>query len=276
MFADVAGGRLIRVEGRNGTGKSTLLKVVAGVCAPSAGRVTGRPRCGYVPERFPGGLPFTARDYLLHLARVHGLRGPAGPRAVDEWLERLGAASFARAPLRTLSKGMTQKVAIAQALLPRPGLLVLDEAWTGLDQAARGTLEAAAAERADDGAAVLFVDHDPARLAGQASERWRLDGGGRVTVLAGDNAAPAPDARAVLVIEADGIEAASLALAGELPGVLAARARPAGRVTLRVAAGRSDEALRALLAWDGVHVAGIHEEAAPPAASRPEETGSGR
>ena len=182
---DVLPGRLIRLEGRNGSGKSTLLRVAAGVSLPSTGRVTGRPHTGYVPERFPGGLPFSGRDYLLHLARVHGLRGPAAARAVDEWLDRLGAASYAGQPLRALSKGMCQKVALAQALLARPGLLVLDEAWTGLDQAARGELDAAVVERLADGGAVMFVDHEQARLAGRISERWRLDDSGRVTVVAG-------------------------------------------------------------------------------------------
>ena len=62
---DVPSGRLIRLEGPNGSGKSTLLRVASGVLLPSAGRVTGRPHTGYVPERFPGGLPFSARDYLL-------------------------------------------------------------------------------------------------------------------------------------------------------------------------------------------------------------------
>jgi len=188
--ADVPAGRLVRVAGRNGSGKSTLLRVVAGVAAPSAGKVTGRPHCGYVPERFPGGLPFTGREYLLHMvrlhgARAHGLRGPAGVRAVDGWLERLGAADYAGQPLRSMSKGMTQKMALAQALVPSPGLLVLDEAWTGLDQAARAELDAAVTERVADGGTVLFVDHDPARLAGREDERWDFDGAGRVTVRAG-------------------------------------------------------------------------------------------
>ena len=163
------------------SGKSTLLRVVAGMSRPSAGQVTGRPHCGYVPERFPGGLPFSGREYLLHLARVHGLRGRAAARAVEEWLDRLGAASYAGQPLRALSKGMCQKMALAQALLARPGLLVLDEAWTGLDQAARGELDAAVAERVADGGAVMFVDHEQARLAGLISERWRLDDSGQVT-----------------------------------------------------------------------------------------------
>src|SRR5271165_3603811 len=183
----VAAGRLIRLEGPNGSGKSTLLRVLAGVTAPSTGRVTGRPRAGYVPERFPGGLAFSAREYLTHMSRIHGLSGPAVPAAVEEWLERLGATEYAGSPLRTLSKGMCQKVAIAQALLASPGLLVLDEAWTGLDQAARGELDAAVRQRLDEGGTVLFVDHDQARLAGRVDERWRL-AGGTVAVAAGDDA----------------------------------------------------------------------------------------
>jgi len=193
VSAAVPAGGLIRLEGRNGSGKSTLLKVIAGVCLPSSGRVRGRPHVGYVPERFPGGLPFSAREYLRHMARVHGLAGTPADRRVDEWLDRLGAAGYAHAPLRSLSKGMCQKVAIAQALLPGSGLLVLDEAWTGLDAAARRTLEAAAAAWAAAGGRVVFVDHDPARLAGRASERWQLDGTGRLTIVAGDHVAPPRD-----------------------------------------------------------------------------------
>jgi ABC-2 type transport system ATP-binding protein len=185
VSADLPAGRLIRVAGRNGSGKSTLLRVVAGVSRPSAGKVSGRPHCGYVPERFPGGLPFSGREYLRHLARVHGLRGETGRRRVEAWLERLGAADYADQSLRSASKGMCQKIAIAQALLPSPGLLVLDEAWTGLDQAARGELDAAVMERVAAGGSAVFVDHDPARLAGREDERWNFDGAGAVTVLAG-------------------------------------------------------------------------------------------
>jgi len=255
---DVLPGRLIRLEGRNGSGKSTLLRVAAGVSLPSAGRVTGRPHTGYVPERFPGGLPFSGRDYLLHLARVHGLRGPAAARAVDEWLDRLGAASYAGQPLRALSKGMCQKVALAQALLARPGLLVLDEAWTGLDQAARGELDAAVADRLADGGAVMFVDHEQARLAGRISERWRLDDSGHVTVLdgfgsGGERSAP----ESVVVIELTGLEPSSAAALGGLPGVLSVDGGG-----LRVSSSASDEVLRQVLGWDGVHVTAVRGERA--------------
>jgi ABC-2 type transport system ATP-binding protein len=224
------------------------------------------------------------------MARIHGLRGDAGRQRVDEWLERLGAADYAARPLRDLSKGMCQKIAIAQALLPRSGLLVLDEAWTGLDQAARATLDDAVLERAADGGLVIFVDHDPARLAGRADERWRFDGAGRVQVASRDTAAEPPTdpaarqsaGTAVVVIELAGVEGDSLARLAELPGVLSsagiagsatatgpgaeAAEMPLadhagggrGRAVLRVAEPRSDEVLRQVLGWDGVHVAGVH------------------
>jgi ABC-2 type transport system ATP-binding protein len=268
VSADVPGGRLIRLEGRNGSGKSTLLKVIAGVCLPSAGRVRGRPHVGYVPERFPGGLPFSARDYLLHMARVHGLPAASAGARVEEWLERLGAVDYAGAPMRSLSKGMCQKVAIAQALVSRPGLLVLDEAWTGLDQAARGALDMAVTERVADGGAVMFVDHDPARLAGQVSERWQLDGSGRVTVsVAG--APPAEGNGTVVVIELDGVESGAggpLALIEGMPGVLSCTA-----TRLRVTATASDQVLRQVLTWDGVHVAAVRAETGTLAAHDEED-----
>ncbi|MFB6842876.1 ATP-binding cassette domain-containing protein [Streptomyces sp. NPDC056361] len=160
---------LVRIVGANGTGKSTLLRLLAGIDAPTEGRITGRPaRTAYVPERFPAALPFTAEDYLVHLARIQGIGRAAARTRAAEWLERFGAADHARTPLAELSKGTSQKVAVAQALLADPGLLVLDEAWTGLDTGARAELDAAVRERLAAGATVVFVDHDPRRLAGEA------------------------------------------------------------------------------------------------------------
>ncbi|MEX0168512.1 ATP-binding cassette domain-containing protein [Streptomyces sp. LMG1-1-1.1] len=160
---------LVRIVGANGTGKSTLLRLLAGIDAPTEGSITGRPaRTAYVPERFPAALPFTAADYLVHLARIQGAGRTAARTRAAEWLERFGAADHARTPLAELSKGTSQKVAVAQALLADPDLLVLDEAWTGLDTGARAELDGAVRERLAAGATVVFVDHDPRRLAGEA------------------------------------------------------------------------------------------------------------
>ncbi|HEY1621922.1 MAG TPA: ATP-binding cassette domain-containing protein [Streptosporangiaceae bacterium] len=250
---EVPAGTLIRLEGRNGSGKSTLLRVLAGAATPSRGRVTGRPRTGYVPERFPPGLPFSPRDYLSHLGRVHGLRGAHLAGRVEECLERLGAGGYAGQAMRQLSKGMCQKVAVAQALLPGPGLLVLDEAWTGLDQAARGVLDDAVARRLADGASVVFVDHDPRRLAGLAARRW-LAAAGRVE--AAPPVSPAPPA-GLARIEVSGLDGAAAAAAAALPGVRSVGVS-GDRAVIITESAHSDALLAALLSpgqpGDPVHI----------------------
>ncbi|GAA2987832.1 MULTISPECIES: ATP-binding cassette domain-containing protein [Streptomyces] len=235
-------GTLVRVEGANGTGKSTLLRLLAGIDAPTEGRVTGRPRTAYVPERFPAALPFTASGYLVHMGRVHGLDTARAVRRADEWLTRFGAAGYARTPMRELSKGTSQKVAVAQALLAEPGLLVLDEAWTGLDATARAELDRAVTERVAAGATVVFVDHDPRRLAGSVDTTYRLDGR---TLVPAQAAPPGPRTARRVRIEAVG----PAVLPPKLPGApeVERDADDPARVRLTVAATHSDGLLRTLL-----------------------------
>jgi ABC-2 type transport system ATP-binding protein len=126
-------------------------------------------------------------------------------------------------------------------------------------------------ERLAAGACVLFVDHDPARLARRVDERWRL-AGGTVTVT---NGAPTPrtttlpDRNGVVVIEVTGLEAGSLAQLNGLAGVLsvhpgaAAGEEPGhviGPMQVAVVAAQSDNVLRRLLSWDGLHVRAVHAE----------------
>lgn len=239
---------LVRVEGANGAGKSTLLRLMAGIDTPAEGRITGRrTRTAYVPERFSAALPLTATGYLVHLGRVHGLRTAEAKRRAGEWLTRFGAAEHARTPLAELSKGTSQKVAVAQALLAAPDLLVLDEAWTGLDAAARAELDRAVAERVAAGATVVFVDHDPRRLAGAADLTLRAGDGGVGTVTAPVATGIAPGPRVLVV--AVGPRGASLPT--PLPGD-PDRERGAGTpgsdsVRLTVAASHSDALLKTLL-----------------------------
>ncbi|WP_424918225.1 ATP-binding cassette domain-containing protein [Streptomyces sp. wa1064] len=238
---------LVRVEGGNGAGKSTLLRLLAGIDAPAEGRITGRrARTAYVPERFPVALPLTATGYLVHLGRIHGLRSAEAKRRAGEWLTRFGAADHARTPLAELSKGTSQKVAVAQALLAEPDLLVLDEAWTGLDTAARAELDRAVAERVAAGATVVFVDHDPRRLAGAADLTLRTGGGGVHRMTAPAPAGPASGPH--VLIEAVGPPGAPLP--ADLPGDPARDRRPGaapGLVRLTVPAPYSDAVLAALL-----------------------------
>lgn len=239
---------LVRISGTNGTGKSTLLRLIAGIDAPSEGRIDGRPRTAYVPERFPGVLPFTAVGYLRHIGRIHGLdRRTAGARA-DEWLERFGAGEHSLTPLAELSKGTSQKVAVAQALLAEPELLVLDEAWTGLDAAARAELDRAVAERVAAGATAVYVDHDPLRLADAADSVHSVSGG---TLIPAEPAAP----NAPRLSGAGSGPRVQIIVTGPpgalppdgLPGTPEHEIRPDGDILLTVTAPYSDSLLRALL-----------------------------
>ncbi|MGF1430004.1 ABC transporter ATP-binding protein [Kitasatospora sp. LaBMicrA B282] len=244
-------GALVRIEGANGSGKSTLLKLVAGIEPPSRGRVRVAGRTAYVPERFPPALPFEAAGYLRHLGRIHGLGSAAAAERADFWLDRFGLADRAGTPLDRLSKGSCQKVAVAQALLADAEVLLLDEAWTGLDQAARATLDEAAADRAEAGGLVLFVDHDPTRLAGRTGRAFRVAGAG-LRELAPPAAARAPQQLMTVVV-------AAAELPDGLPGAPERAAGPDGTVRLTVAADHSDALLRRLLtAAEPVRVLDVH------------------
>ncbi|MEU8699905.1 ATP-binding cassette domain-containing protein [Streptomyces sp. NPDC048680] len=255
---------LVRIEGANGTGKSTLLRLLAGIDAPTEGRISGGgPRTAYVPERFPAALPFTAAGYLVHLGRVHGLRTAEAAGRAEAWLTRFGAAGHARTPMAELSKGTAQKVAVAQALLAGPELLVLDEAWTGLDTAARDELDRAVAERVAAGGTVVFVDHDPRRLAGAADHAYRVEGRGLVAApLAPAGARTGPRVR----IEVAGPPGTPLP--DGLPGDPGQAAGEGGALRLTVAAVHSDALLSALLTarppWHIRRLTPLPEDAGTP------------
>ncbi|MEV6941745.1 ABC transporter ATP-binding protein [Streptomyces sp. NPDC051172] len=257
----VTPGTLTRVEGPNGTGKSTLLRLLAGLDAPSEGRITGRPRTAYVPERFPSALPFTPHGYLTHLGTIHGLSRSTAIRAAGEWLDRFGAAAHARTPMAQLSKGSSQKVAVAQALLAEPELLVLDEAWTGLDAAARTELERAVAERTAAGCAVVFVDHDPRRLEGVSDTTYTVRDGG-LERRTRETAAPHDGPQVVVEVQGPQGGQPPVEALGAL--VCAEEAAP-GTHRLTVPASHSDVVLRTLLTarppWHVVSVQPIDQHA---------------
>lgn len=229
---DLPEGALIYLRGANGSGKSTLMRIVAGITRPTAGSVTGRPpTVGYVPERFPAGLRFTAGEYLTHLGAIRGLREPAAQ--VNELLDRFGLGPYATIRMANLSKGTTQKVAAAQAFLAHPQVLILDEAWTGLDAAAHGALAALVSERQRAGALILFTDHRAQARELEPTATYLVAGGEVV-----EGHPPARTTRVELAGSADGFDANSL------PGVVAVDYLPGG-LLVQVEAAACDRLLLA-------------------------------
>ncbi|MFD7548716.1 ATP-binding cassette domain-containing protein [Streptomyces sp. NPDC059816] len=179
----VRAAEIVAFRGDNGSGKSTLLRLLAGLSRPTRGRITGRPLCvGYVPDRFgpPGRL--SALAYLVHLGRVRGLSTDAAAARGRRLLERLSLVGGEGAQLQTLSKGNAQKVALAQALLVPPELLILDEPWSGLDASAHDVLAEVITEVAEAGGAVVFTDHRESVSRARATATYAVRQG-RVTAL---------------------------------------------------------------------------------------------
>ncbi len=175
---EVSPGDVVAVTGSNGSGKSTLLRILAGLTRPTSGSLTGRPEAvGYVPDRFPPNERLSASSYLRHMGRVRGLSTRRAAARSAELLERLALVGGARTPIKALSKGNAQKVALAQALLVPPQLLVLDEPWSGLDASAHGVLAELIGEVAQAGGAVVFTDHRESVAQVTASKVYEIDSG---------------------------------------------------------------------------------------------------
>jgi ABC-2 type transport system ATP-binding protein len=162
-------GEAIGLVGPNRAGKTTLVKILLSLCAPSAGKAQrfGRPltdrstlaRIGYVHENpaFPRYL--TATELLRYYGALSLLPEPVVSQRTPELLGRVGLADRPREPIARFSKGMVQRLALAQALLNDPELLVLDEPGEGLDLAGRSLLHAIALEWRCRGRTLLLISH---------------------------------------------------------------------------------------------------------------------
>lgn len=158
-------GEFLALLGHNGAGKTTLMKMLLGLTRPSAGRLSvlgtqgggaaARRAVGFLPENvsFTGGS--TGREALAFYAKLKG-----APKAqVSELLEVVGLTDAQRKPVRTYSKGMRQRLGLAQALLGEPRLLLLDEPTTGLDPMLRQAFFTILREMKARGVTILLSSH---------------------------------------------------------------------------------------------------------------------
>ncbi|MCA1903014.1 MAG: ABC transporter ATP-binding protein [Candidatus Hydrogenedens sp.] len=161
---------VIGLLGPNGAGKSTFIKLALGLYRPSRGeiRVLGeRPRnnfriisqVGYCPEMDHFVEEVSGFEFLYWLARYSGLVGEAGQKRVKEVLEQVRMTDRMYDPIATYSKGMRQRIKVAQALLHDPQILFLDEPMNGLDPSAREDLFNLVIRLGNEGKTVIFSSH---------------------------------------------------------------------------------------------------------------------
>lgn len=161
----IAGGQRVALLGQNGAGKTTLLKMILGLTPIAAGTATvlgappgalnARNATGFLPENvaFHGAL--SGREQLRYLARLKSV----APHNADEMLERVGLSAAAERKIRTYSKGMRQRLGLAQALLGHPRLALLDEPTSGLDPISRHDFYDLIGELARAGGTVVISTH---------------------------------------------------------------------------------------------------------------------
>lgn len=164
------GSGVVGLLGQNGAGKTTLFKLLAGLITPSRGDVLldGLPlrhhvglfrRVGFCPESdaLPGWL--TGREFLLMLVRLAGVERARVPGRVDELLERFSLTDAAHRRLGGYSKGMRQKLKLAQALAHDPDVLFMDEPLNGMDPVSRHQAIGAIRQLGEEGRTVLVSSH---------------------------------------------------------------------------------------------------------------------
>jgi ABC-2 type transport system ATP-binding protein len=165
----VGAGEIFGFLGPNGAGKTTSVKMLLGLVAPTSGRgyVLGSPlgdpaaraRIGFLPEHFRFHESLTATELLRFHGRLYGLRGSDLDARIERLLTRVDLLDAADRPVRGYSKGMHQRVGLAQSLLNDPQLVFLDEPTSGLDPLGRLLVHSIIDELRAAGAAVFLNSH---------------------------------------------------------------------------------------------------------------------
>jgi len=169
LSIDVPQGGVFGLLGPNGAGKSTTLKLLIDLLRPTSGRATllGRPpgdtesrrRLGFLPEHPTFYDQLTAEELLEYFAGLFGYQADDRRKRAATLLDRVGLGAERRRPLRQYSKGMVQRVGLAQALINDPELVILDEPMSGLDPLGRREVRELILGLRDDGRTILFSSH---------------------------------------------------------------------------------------------------------------------
>ena len=181
----IASGECVALVGHNGSGKTTLLRVAATLIRPSSGKLAFssygnasseiRRRLSMVAHATMLYEEFTAAENLQLTGQLYGVENSS--RRIGELLEHAGLAARRGSLVRTFSRGMRQRLAIARALLTEPSLLLLDEPGTGLDVQGAAWLTDTLRQLRDAGCTILMSLHGRSELAPIATRALRLEAG---------------------------------------------------------------------------------------------------
>ena len=185
---EIAAGECVALVGHNGSGKTTLLKIVAQLTKASRGKLAFfsgeqsvpleavKSRVGMVGHNTLLYEEMTAEENLIFFAKLFGLANPA--EIAQNALQPVGLANRAADLVRTFSRGMRQRLSIARALLASPGLLLFDEAGTGLDPEGQHWLGTTITRLRDAGCTILMSTHGRNETQEAVTRAIRLEGGG--------------------------------------------------------------------------------------------------
>ena len=185
----VSPGETVVLAGANGAGKTTLLKILAGLVMPASGKVLAegvdafaqpirfRTMLGYLPESAVADPDLTVRDYLRYRARLKGEMTKKIRHRVEEALSQCGLLESSEVPIALLSQGLRKRTALADAILLRPRILLLDDLLAGLDVATRSSIGRILAA-VSSFAAILVTGHELEEWQPLATKYLVLKGGG--------------------------------------------------------------------------------------------------
>jgi len=168
LSLSIEAGQMFGLLGPNGAGKTSSIRMMMGITLPDSGRVSlfGKPfdrqsleRVGYLPEERGLYKKMKVIEQLVFFGELHGLNADEARKRAISWAKRLEIADSLQKKTEELSKGMQQKIQFISALLHDPGLIVMDEPFSGLDPVNATLLERTLLELKDQGKAILFSTH---------------------------------------------------------------------------------------------------------------------
>lgn len=185
----LSAGQMLGLIGPNGAGKTTTLKAIAGLLPPAAGTVRvferevdvlkpeTRSPIGFAPDTPPIYEDLSVSDFLRFIGRAYNLSHSMIEERIDFWLEQLWLSDRREAKIKSLSRGMRQRLTIARTLLPDPTLVLLDEPAAGLDPAGRVQFRKLLASLRDQGKALIISSHILADLHEYCTHIGIMQGG---------------------------------------------------------------------------------------------------